>query len=93
MKILKIKLFYDGKLSNADLTIDTKAFEEFLSHNACAQSESVPESSLERSYIIIDNQGKNYREVGSLLEEDFRTIFKRYAFNEELYASRYHQAG
>ena len=71
-----------------------------MQNNMRAVGESVPESSLARSYIIIDNRGSlidnaedNYKTVGSLLREDFRTVFSRYAFDEELYASRYGKVG
>ena len=75
-------------------------FQTFLCRNAHMQGVSISESPLTRSYIIINNRGSlidnaedNYKTVGSLLREDFRTVFSRYAFDEELYASRYEKAG
>jgi len=99
-KFLKMKRFDDGERTNKTLEIDEETFQNFLRSNARMQGESVPESSLARSYIIIDNRGSlidnaedHYKTVGSLLREDFRTVFSRYAFDEELYASRYEQVG
>ena len=99
-KFLKMKLFDDGRRCNKELAIGEDVFRRFLRSNARMQGESVPESSLARSYIIIDNHGAlidnaedNYKTVGSLLCEDFRTVFSRYAFDEELYADRYEKAG
>ena len=99
-KFLKMKLFDDGRRCNKELAIGEDVFRRVLRSNARMQGESVPESSLARSYIIIDNHGAlidnaedNYKTVGSLLCEDFRTVFSRYAFDEELYADRYEKAG
>ena len=99
-KFLKMKRFDDGQRTNKTLEIDEETFQNFLRSNARMQGESIPESSLTRSYIIIDNRGSlidnaedNYKTVGSLLREDFRTVFSRYAFDEELYADRYEKAG
>jgi radical SAM superfamily len=99
-KFLKMKLFDDGQRTNKTLEIDEETFRNFLRSNARMQGESIPESSLTRSYIIIDNRGSlidnaedNYKTLGSLLREDFRTVFSRYAFDEELYADRYEKAG
>lgn len=99
-KFLKMKLFDDGMRSNRELEIGEDMFQTFLRRNARMQGESVPESSLTRSYIIIDNRGSlidnaedNYKTVGSLLREDFQTVFSLYSFDEELYASRYGNVG
>jgi radical SAM superfamily len=99
-KFLKMKRFDDGQRTNKTLEIDEETFQNFLRSNARVQGESIPESSLTRSYIIIDNRGSlidnaedNYKTVGSLLREDFRTVFSCYAFDEELYADRYEKAG
>lgn len=99
-KFLKTKRFDDGKRTNKSLEIGEEMFQAFLRRNARMQGESISESSLTRSYIIIDNRGSlidnaedNYKTVGSLLCEDFRTVFSRYAFDEELYADRYEKVG
>lgn len=94
-KVLKMKPFTNGKFSNYDLAITDDEFNLFQLRNPSGRS--VPEASMDRSYIIIDNSGclldnegsEDYCEVGSLLNEDFRSIFSRYHFDEELYQSRY----
>lgn len=99
-KFLKMKRFDDGKRTNKELEIEEEMFQTFLRRNARTQGESVPESSLKRSYIIIDNRGSlidnaedNYKTVGNLIREDFRTVFSRYAFDEKLYEDRYAKVG
>ena len=99
-KFLKMKRFDDGKRTNKSLEIGEEMFQAFLRRNARMQGASISESSLTRSYIIIDNRGSlidnaedNYKTVGSLLCEDFRTVFSRYGFDEKLYADRYEKVG
>lgn len=95
-KFLKMKPFEEGDFSNKDLAISDSAFENFLMQNPVRQGDAVPEYSLTRSYIIvdnrgnlIDNQGDTYTVVGNLLDEDFATAFQRYPFDEDAYDSRY----
>ena len=95
-KFLKMKLFETENFSNQDLLISEAEYKEFLARNELNQTDHVDESSMERSYIIIDNCGnlidnkrKSYEVVGSLLEEPFAEVFGRYSFDSELYGVRY----
>lgn len=99
-KFLKMKPFENAVFSNKDLQISDSDFTRFMRHNPNT-GESVPEYSLERSYIIIDNAGnlvdnqgdEDYQDVGSLLEEPFEQLFSRYHFDADLYQSRYGEPG
>lgn len=98
-KFLKMKLFDNGEFCNRNLVISETAFQDFLKRNRRKAGESVPEESLTRSYIIIDNQGRlldNENEapvpVGSLLKEPFQDIFARYHFDADLYWNRYQKS-
>lgn len=95
-KFLKMKPFRNKDFSNLDLTVSDEEFERFLKLNERNKGESVPESSLTGSYIIIDNRGNlldnaddDYTVVGNLLEENFEDVFARYSFDAQLYSSRY----
>ena len=55
----------------------------------------VPENDMTRFYIMVDNRGRllddegeDYRVAGSLLDEDFSSVFIRYRFDRETYDSR-----
>lgn len=95
-KFLKMKPFRNKNFSNLDLTVSDEEFERFLKLNERSEGESVPESSLVRAYIIIDNRGNlldnagdGHKVVGNLLEEKFEDVFARYSFDAQLYGSRY----
>ena len=95
-KMLRMKLFAHGGFSNAPLLASQTEFDDFVARHAEVSDDVVPENDLTRSYIMVDNQGRllddegeDYKAVGSLLTEDFADIFERYAFDEETYASRY----
>lgn len=96
-KFLKMKPFENQTFSNKDLQISDEEFTAFLAQNSCGSKDNVPEYSMDRSYIIIDNAGNlidnhgedDYRVVGNLLEEPFADIFSRYHFDADLYQSRY----
>ena len=95
-KFLKMKPFRNKNFSNLDLTVSDEEFERFLKLNERSEGDSVPESSLVRAYIIIDNRGNlldnagdGHKVVGNLLEEKFEDVFARYAFDAQLYGSRY----
>lgn len=95
-KMLRMKLFAHDGFSNASLLASRTEFDDFVARHAEASDDVVPENDLTRSYIMVDNQGlllddegEDYKVVGSLLTEDFADIFERYAFDEETYASRY----
>ena len=98
-KFLKMKAFKNDHFSNFDLLISDEEFKEFLLRNQVKKGEAVPEQSLTRSYIMVDNRGNlvddegdDYSVVGNLLNEDFCDVFRRYHFNTELYHSRYKEA-
>lgn len=98
-KFLKMKPFAADDFSNKALAISDADFAHFLQRNPLQQGDNIPEYSLTRSYIIvdnrgnlIDNQGDDYTVVGNLLTEDFATVFQRYAFDAAAYRSRYTEA-
>ena len=91
-----MKLFSNKEFSNKDLLISDEEFEKFLKLNRRTNGEVIAENSLERSYLIIDNQGNfidnkndNYKIIGNLLKENFSNIFSKYQFDRELYKQRY----
>ena len=95
-KFLKMKRFKNDKFSNINLAVNDEEFFYFLQLNKLDKALNILETSLENSYVIIDNVGnfldntnENYKIIGNLLEEDFADIFNRYEFNSELYKSRY----
>ena len=95
-KLLKMKLFSNKEFSNKDLLISDEEFEKFLKLNRRTNGEVIAENSLERSYLIIDNQGNfidnkndNYKIIGNLLKENFSNLFSKYQFDRELYKQRY----
>ena len=95
-KMLRMKLFAHDGFSNAPLLASRAEFDAFVARHAEASDDVVPENDLTRSYIMVDNQGRllddegeDYKAVGSLLTEDFADIFERYAFDEETDATRY----
>lgn len=95
-KMLRMKLFaYEGS-SNAALVPSQADFDGFVARHCEVSEDVVPENDLTRSYIMVDNQGQllddegeDYKVVGSLLTENFAEVFGRYAFDETTYASRY----
>ena len=91
-----MKLFSNKEFSNKDLLIFDEEFEKFLKLNQRTNGEVIAENSLERSYLIIDNQGNfidnkndNYKIIGNLLKENFSNLFSKYQFDRELYKKRY----
>ena len=95
-KMLRMKLFIHEGFNNASLLATQDDFNGFVNRHAEVSRDIVPENDLTRSYIMVDNQGRllddeteEYKVVGSLLTEDFTTVFNRYAFDEATYASRY----
>ena len=95
-KMLRMKLFIHESFNNAPLLASQTDFDGFVERHAEVSEDVVPENDLTRSYIMVDNQGRllddeteEYKVVGSLLTENFITVFDRYNFDEATYASRY----
>ena len=95
-KMLRMKLFIHEGFNNAPLLTSQADFDDFVERHAGVSRDVVPENDLTRSYIMVDNQGRllddeteEYKVVGSLLTEDFGTVFDRYHFDEATYVSRY----
>ena len=95
-KMLRMKLFIHEAFDNSSLLVNQADFDGFVERHAEVSDDVVPENDLTRSYIMVDNQGRllddeteEYKVVGSLLTEDFVTVFDRYNFDEATYASRY----
>ena len=95
-KMLRMKLFIHGGFDNTSLLASQADFDRFVARHSEVSNDVVPENDLTRSYIMIDNQGRllddeteKYNVVGSLLSEDFCTVFDRYHFDEKTYSSRY----
>ena len=95
-KMLRMKLFIHEGFNNAPLLAGQTDFDGFVERHAEVSDNVVPENDLTRSYIMVDNQGRllydeteEYKVVGSLLTEDFITVFDRYHFDEATYVSRY----
>ena len=95
-KMLRMKLFIHDNFNNASLLTNQAEFDSFVARHAEVSRDVVPENDMTRSYIMVDNQGRllddeteDYKVVGNLLAEDFRTVFARYSFDEATYASRY----
>ncbi len=95
-KMLRMKLFTHEGNTNATLVPSQADFNGFVARHAEVSDDVVPENDLTRSYIMVDNQGRllddegeDYKVVGSLLKENFPDVFGRYAFDETTYASRY----
>ena len=95
-KMLRMKLFAHEGSSNAALVPSQADFDGFVARHYEVSEDVVPENDLTRSYIMVDNQGQllddegeDYKVVGSLLTENFAEVFGRYAFDETTYASRY----
>ena len=95
-KMLRMKLFAHEGTTNAPLVPSQADFDDFVARHAKVSGDVVPENDLTRSYIMVDNQGRllddegeDYKVVGSLLAENFSDVFGRYAFDETTYASRY----
>lgn len=95
-KMLRMKLFAHEGTSNAALVPSQADFDGFVARHYEVSEDVVPENDLTRSYIMVDNQGQllddegeDYKVVGSLLTEDFNIVFDRYSFDEATYASRY----
>lgn len=93
-KILKMKAFNNGKFNNHDLEITMREFNDFVKANS--YSNRIVEDSMVNSYFVVDANGNLldnspdfYGSVGSLLTEDFNSVFNRFNFDEALYKSRY----
>ena len=93
-KLLKMKPFDNGKFSNYNIAITDEEFNDFVQRNP--HPGRIVENSLVNSYFVIDAKGDfldnsrdTYQPVGSLLREDFNTVFSRYNFDKDLYNSRY----
>lgn len=56
-KFLKMKVFETNGFSNRDLAVTESEFESFVRNNRRRYGETVVESTMERSYLIIDNAG------------------------------------
>ena len=99
-KMLRMKLFIHDVFDNTALLASQADFDRFVSRHAEVSDDVVPENDLTRSYIMVDNQGRllddeseEYKVVGSLLSEDFGTVFGRYHFDEKTYSVRYKKKG
>ena len=95
-KILRMKIFAHEGITNAALAPSQADFDGFVARHSDVSENVVPENDLTRSYIMVDNQGRllddegdDYKVVGNLLMENFTKVFKRYAFDENTYSSRY----
>lgn len=95
-KFLKVKLFENVNFSNRNLIISDEEFQNFVAKNHRKHGENILESTVKRSYIIVDNTGNlldnfgdNYEIVGNVLKENFAEVFSRYKLDTELYQERY----
>ena len=94
-KIMKLKVFDNGKFNNRDLSINNEQFNYFLENNP--HKNAVAESSMVNSYLmvdangnLVDNASDNYKTIGNVYAEKFETLYKKYnTFNHNLYAERY----
>ena len=94
-KIMKLKVFDNGKFNNRDLSINNEQFNYFLENNP--HKNAVAESSMVNSYLmvdangnLVDNASDNYKTIGNVYAEKFETLYKKYnIFNHNLYAERY----
>ena len=74
-------------------------FESFVRNNRRRYGETVVESTMERSYLIIDNagnlldnRGDSYTIIGNLLEEPFGELLSRFSLDDREYSRRYAEA-
>ena len=93
-KFLKMKVFETKGFSNRDLAVTESEFESFVRNNRRRYGETVVESTMERSYLIIDNagnlldnRGDSYTIIGNLLEEPFGELLSRFAISRNPYAA------
>ena len=89
-----MKAFDNGKFNNHDLEISMEEFNDFVKANPYVNR--IVEDSMVNSYFVVDANGNlldnspnSYGSVGSLLEEDFDSVFNIFNFDEDLYNSRY----
>lgn len=96
-KFLKMKPFCGNGRSNLALAPSDAEFQLFCQQNPLHHGEAVYEPDLTHSYIIVDNHGDlidngktdGYHVIGSLLQEDFAALMKRYPLNFDRYQNRY----
>lgn len=94
-KILKLKVFDNGKHCNSMLAINDEEFEYFVQNNQ--YKNAVVEKSMVNSYLmvdangnLVDNSNYDYKVVGSAFDESFEELYSRYeGFDSKLYAERY----
>ena len=98
-KFLKMKVFETNGFSNRDLAVTESEFESFVRNNRRRYGETVVESTMERSYLIIDNagnlldnRGDSYTIIGNLLEEPFGEHLSRFSLDDREYSRRYAEA-
>ena len=98
-KFLKMKVFETNGFSNRDLAVTESEFESFVRNNRRRYGETVVESTMERSYLIIDNagnlldnRGDSYTIIGNLLEEPFGELLSRFSLDDREYSRRYAEA-
>ena len=98
-KFLKMKVFETKGFSNRDLAVTESEFEAFVRNNRRRYGETVVESTMERSYLIIDNagnlldnRGDSYTIIGNLLEEPFGELLSRFSLDDREYSRRYAEA-
>ena len=98
-KFLKMKVFETKGFSNRDLAVTESEFESFVRNNRRRYGETVVESTMERSYLIIDNagnlldnRGDSYTIIGNLLEEPFGELLSRFSLDDREYSRRYAEA-
>ena len=94
-KLLKLKVFDNGKHCNSMLAINDEEFEYFVQNNQ--YKNAVAEKSMVNSYLmvdangnLVDNSAYDYKVVGSAFDESFEELYSRYeGFDSKLYAERY----
>ena len=96
---LRMKVFETKGFSNRDLAVTESEFESFVRNNRRRYGETVVESTMERSYLIIDNagnlldnRGDSYTIIGNLLEEPFGELLSRFSLDDREYSRRYAEA-
>lgn len=94
-KLLKLKVFDNGKHCNSMLDINDEEFEYFVENNQ--YKNAVVEKSMVNSYLMVDANGNlvdnsdyDYKVVGSAFDESFEGLYSRYeGFDSKLYTQRY----
>ena len=95
-KIMRCKLFN----TNSPLLIDDEEWEKFIVNNQGVE-DSVIEGDMQNSYIIVNPTGDlitegfhnaSYDRLGSVLNDDMKSLLAKLPFNNEVYQQRYGRA-